>query len=170
MKIRGRQETVKLSPDISANHQGIQQSNFGCTDRLRMTRPMHPAPAKAYSGGHGVNSFEWASTKAEGLEGRSMKPFGDSHGHVLPHQACGKDTRQREVERNGPIGVVVPNRDVAGGGLYNQQHGRKLCCFFHRRPVLSPSFSGRQNVQDNGDGDEANQHAVEPLNKIWNTV
>ena len=69
------------------------------------------------------------------------------------------------MERNGPIGVVVPNRDVAGGGLYNQQHGRKLCCFFHRRPVLSPSFSGCQNIQDNGDGDEANQHAVEPLNE-----
>ena len=38
-------------------------------------------------------------------------------------------------------------------------------CPFHRSPVVFPLFTCHEDIEDDGDGDDADQHAVEPLNK-----
>ena len=66
---------------------------------------------------------------------------------------------------NGPVGVVVSHRDVAGCGLNNEQESGKLGGPLHRCSVAVAVLSHGDDVVDDGQCDDANEHPVEPFNE-----
>ena len=72
--------------------------------------------------GHGVNAFRMCfNERLRRLKEGPRCSFPNPHRHVLPQETGREDAGEREMQGDGPVGVVVSNGDVACCGLDDEQ-------------------------------------------------